>query len=543
MMKKTLSIIIASTLLLFSLCLETLAHDTVEELISNMTLSQKIGQIMLIGFQRNTLSSKDIDHLNKLNPGGIVFYARNFLNASDIPYLISKIKSIPKNHNLPLFFAIDQEGGVVHRIEGEYYKPPSALVIGAINSTKFAREVGLSVGNTLRNLGININLAPVLDVPADILSSTITMRSYSNDSKIVEQLGTHYIDGIQDAGIFATAKHFPGIGRASEDTHHTLPHITWKTLDEKDSDIMPFREAIKMGVDMIMVGHVIAEPGDSENPVSLSSYWMTDVLRKDLEFKGLILIDNIEMKPIENIMPISEAAVKSFNAGADIIMVSHERKQQEEVFNSLMKAVQKGDISTERLNLSLRRIIEAKKRMLSNKAVQESSRNLKEILRLSAEKSLTVLTLKDAPLFTINNEDNVLFAGYNTTLFKAIKDTFKHSEILNTTLFNYKKLYPEIPLEEFIRKFDAIIIDALYSDASEIISICNDLNVPYAMVLSNPLNTQKILESVQPKWILITYENNRVYLKTAMEIITGVRRANGRLPYMVNLPINYKYMD
>ncbi len=519
------------------------ADDEASEYIKRMTLPQKIGQIMLIGIPRKILTSRDVNHLKKINPGGIVFYGRNFKDASDIPPLISKIKHIFNEYDLPLFFAIDQEGGIVHRIKGENYKPPSATAIGTINSEEFTREVAKSVGSTLRSLGIYINFAPVLDVPVDLMSSPMLMRSYSSNPKTVTRLGNAYISGLHDVGILATAKHFPGIGRTHEDSHITLPRITWETLDEKKSDLMPFRGAIQSGVDIIMVGHFIAEPGDSKNPISLSSYWMTDVLRKELEFKGLILVDNIEMKPIEDNMSISEASVQSFKAGADIIMVSHERKKQEEVFNALMKAVQKGDISIERLNVSLGRIIEAKKRMLSNEKVHEPSHDLKDILRLSSENSITVLTLKDAPLSTINKEDKVLFTGYNTTLFNTIKDTFKHTDILNTTLLNYKKLYPEIPLEEFIRKFDAIIIDALYSDASEIISICNDLNVTYAMVLSNPLNIQKILERFQPKCILITYENNRVYLKTAMEVITGVRRAKGRLPYTVNLPINYKYMD
>lgn len=539
-MKKFL-LIIAIAALLFELCPNLYAEDGLDEHIEKMTIEQKIGQVIFLGFQERTLSKKDIAHIKKINPGGVVFYARNFKDVTDIPPLITKIKSIFKDQELPLFFAIDQEGGIVHRIEGEFYKPPSAQAIGATNSEKLAREVGLSVGSALRSLGININFAPVLDVPTDVSSSPMTGRSYSHDPKTVERLGIAYINGLKEAGLLATAKHFPGIGRAQEDSHRSLPYITWKTQDEKDNDIMPFKGAIKAGVDIIMVGHFIAEPGDTKNPISLSSYWMKDMLRKEMGFNGLIIVDNIEMKPIKDIMPISEASVESFKAGADIIMVSHERKKQEEVFNALMDAVKKGDIFIERLNESLIRIIEAKKRIMSYKIDKGLASNLIEVSRLIEENSITVLKLKDTPSYTINKNGKVLFVGNNLILFNAIKDYFRHTEILNTTLVNYKKMNPKIPIRKFIKKFDAIIIDAGYSDALGIISICNELNLKYIMILSYPWNIQKILERLKPKQIIITPEANNVYFQLAFEIICGIRQAKGRLPLNLTHPANYTY--
>jgi beta-N-acetylhexosaminidase len=534
---------IAIALLMFYSPLNVSADDTFDSEIKKMTLRQKIGQLMFIGFQGRTLSSKDIAHIKNMNPGGIVFYARNFRDASEAAALTSKIKSSLKDLEVPVFFAIDQEGGIVHRIKGESYNPPSEPAIGATGSEELARKAGLSVGTALGSLGININLSPVLDVPIDISPSPMMGRSYSYDPETVKKLGIAYIKGLKDAGLLATAKHFPGIGRANEDSHFKLPHIIWKTQNEKDGDIMPFQEAVKAGVDIIMVGHFIAEPGDEKNPVSLSSYWMKNVLRKDIGFDGLIVVDNIEMKPIEEIMPVSEAAVQSFKAGADMIMVSHEREKQKAVFNALMEAAKKGDISQDRLDESLRRIISAKNRMTSHRINKVSAGDLNEISRLVAENSVIALRLKDATFYAINKDDKVLFAGCNLTLFNAIKDAFMHTEILNTTLANYKKIKPEIPIVEFVRKFDALIIDADYSDASEIISVCHDLNLKYAVVLSHPWNFQEILERSQPKWIIITYENSMIHLKTAIEIISGNITAKGRLPYKTGLPVNYRYSN
>jgi beta-N-acetylhexosaminidase len=542
MMKKVLFNTIVFFILFFLPMHGLYADDDVIEYINGLTLPEKIGQLMLIGFQGKTLSSKDMTHLKKLKPGGIVFYGRNFEDASDIPPLIIKIQSIFQNKKLPLFFAIDQEGGIVHRIEGQYQKPPSAPSIGAINSEDLAREVGLAVGNALRELGININFAPVLDVPTDLLSSPLRRRSYSIDSRTVAQLGTAYITGLRNAGILSTAKHFPGIGRTYEDTHYTLPHIKWKTTNEKDSDIMPFQYAIKTGVDMIMVGHVTAEPGDSGNPVSLSSYWMTDVLREVLDFKGLVLVDNIEMKPIEDIMPISEAAVQSFKAGADIIMVSHRRKTQEEVFNSLMNAVNKGDITLERLNESLRRIIEAKKKILSRDTLSPN-KNLRELSMSVAEETVTILTLRDFPFYTINKNDTVLFIGNNKIISDAMKYTFKHTYILDTSLSNYKKLYPETSFEEFIKKIDALLIEASYTDAAHIISLCNRLNKKYFVLQSYFSDIHKTIERLRPKQIIITYESDRENLHVVFEILMGLRKAKGRLPSYVIIPTGYTYIS
>ena len=211
--------------------------------------------------------------------------------------------------------AIDQEGGLVHRLRGDYYRPPSAPAIGAAHSEELARNVGLATGSALRELGININLTPVLDMPANILTSPMTMRSFGDHPQTVEKLGTAYIRGIQDAGLLAAAKHFPGIGRGLGDSHFKVPHLFWETNGERENDLLPFRGAVQQGVDLVMVGHVIAEPGDARLPVSLSSFWMEEVLRQEMGFKGLVIVDNIEMKAIQDLMSIPEAAVQSFKAG------------------------------------------------------------------------------------------------------------------------------------------------------------------------------------------------------------------------------------
>jgi beta-N-acetylhexosaminidase len=515
------------------------ADDMIDGYISGMTLRQKVGQILMIGFQNKDLDGKDIAHIKKIKPGGIMLYRRNFNDASDIPHLVAKIHSIIPN-KFPIFFAVDQEGWIVHRIMNELYTPPSAPALGAINSVEISKEVGFSVGVRLRELGININFAPVLDIPADMLMSPMALRSFGDRLKVVESMGIAYIEGIRESGILSSAKHFPGIGRTHEDTHNTLPRIIWKNSMEKEHDILPFASAIEAGVDIIMPGHVIAEPGDAVNQASLSYYWMTDVLRKEMGFNGLIIVDNIEMKAITDRMTVSEAAIKAFKAGADIIMVSHERENQKAVFNALLNAVKTGVISNKRLEGSVRRILDSKKRLLNYKGNHRPARNLKELSMMIAENTIADLKRKDAHDFTISKANKILYAGNTPYMITAIKDYFNKVEMLNIPMRQYEARH-KAQIQEYISKFDAVIIDAEFRGYSTIISLCDELGVNYIVVLRHPWYSQRVINGLQPKRIMVLYENAKTHLLVAMAIMSGDIKAKGQLPYNFILPENYTY--
>jgi beta-N-acetylhexosaminidase len=517
--------------------------DRIDDRIARMTLPQKIGQILMIGIEGHAIDSREASRLGKISPGGLVLFSRNFREPEDIPRLIAQMRPVSSDSGLPMFFAIDQEGGIVHRIGGELYMPPSAPAIGSTGSEKTAHDVGLAVGIALRELGINVNLAPVLDVPSDVPSSPMTFRSFSDDPEEVATLGASYIRGLREAGVLATAKHFPNLGRALTDSHFVLPLMKWGSREERDRDIMPYRRAIGAGVDFIMTGHVIAEPGDGIDPVSLSSYWLRDVLRTEMGFRGLVIVDNLEMKAIEGSTAVPEAAVRSFNAGADIIMVSHEPKNQEKVFRALLDAARRGIIPGKRLDESLRRIIDAKMKIAADTPQGIDAAALRDISRKVAEKYVTALKMRDVTFVPVRDGDKVLFAGNNLTLYNVVKDAFGPVEILNAPLQQFDSMNRDASVAALVSRFDAVIIDANYPGAPSVIALCDKFAINYFVVQNFLPRIGKTIEQLRPRQIVLANEINAEYYRVALEILQGVRKETGKLPFHLPLPKDYTYLS
>ena len=534
-------IVLSMIMLLISPDIKVFGEDSIDEYIDTMTVREKIGQIMMIGFMGNSLNNADIEHIQAIRPGGIVFYKRNIKDISDISTLTESIQNISMEKNFPMLFAIDQEGGIVHRIEGRLYRPPSAPAIGAANSKELAKDVGLSVGNSLKKLGININFAPVLDVPNEIASSPMRQRSFSNNVDTVATLGSAYIKGLRKAGVLSTAKHFPGIGRTTDDTHKVLPLLTWHNQHEREKDLYPFKTAVENGVDCIMVGHILAEPGDRQNPVSLSSYWLTEVLRDQMGFNGLIIVDNLEMKPIAKLMSVPEAAVRSFRAGADIILVTHERSNQKEVFKALWNAVQEKTITMKRLDESLGRILRAKSRIKTFKNDSRLPLRLLDVSRSVAEQSVVSLKMKGLTDFKMKKKIKVLYVGFNALFYKMLYNHFEESHMLNTTLPNFTKMYSNISLKEFLQGFDAVILDTGYRDLSQIILLCKDLKLQWIMFITQPWTSRQWLTKYHPERGVIVFDSDILHYGAAVEVLSGKRKARGIFPYSGIIPDIYTY--
>ena len=334
--------------------------DVIQKEIENMTLDEKIGQIITVGIDGYTINDKTKELIVDKKVGGIILFKDNINDSNQLLQLINNIKDINSKNKIPLFISIDEEGGRVSRLPKEIKKLPSNEVIGNINDKKLAYDIGKTIGYSLKSFGFNMDFAPVLDINSNSNNKVIGDRSFSSNKNIVANLGVSEINGFKSSNIISVAKHFPGHGDTEVDSHYKLPIIN-KTLDElKEVEFVPFKNAIKENVPSIMVSHILLPEIDDINPASMSKTIITDILRKDLKFDGLIVTDDMTMVAITNNFDISEACIKSINAGADLLLICHGYETEVEVINNIKDAVDKGIISIDRINESVYRILSLK---------------------------------------------------------------------------------------------------------------------------------------------------------------------------------------
>jgi beta-glucosidase-like glycosyl hydrolase len=266
-----------------------------------------------------------------------------------------------RHTGIPLFISVDQEGGRVERIRSGVTQFPGNMAAGVSRDTGLAYKWGRILGLELRRAGINMNLAPVLDVNVDPSNPVINTRSFGSDPRLVADMGASYVRGLQDSRCISVGKHFPGHGDTDKDSHYILPVIRRDMKRLERVELPPFRKAVDAGVECIMTAHVsyplITGNGD---PATLSPFFLTGVLRGDLRFKGLVITDDLEMAAVSNREEMGEAAVRSIIAGADVVLVSSYGPSVGIIADAIRRAAVSGRISASRLDNSIRRILAVK---------------------------------------------------------------------------------------------------------------------------------------------------------------------------------------
>lgn len=340
--------------------------DVIKNKVEAMSLDEKVGQLVVVGFDGYTMSD-NINSLIKENKvGGVILFSKNVENSNQLVRLTNSIKTSNAQNKIPLFISVDEEGGRVSRMPTEIKKLPSNKVIGKKNDGDFSYSIGKIIGEELKAFGFNMDFAPVMDINSNPANSVIGDRSFGNNVDIVNKLGIKTMEGIMDSNIIPVVKHFPGHGDTFVDSHVGLPIVNKDLTQLNNFELIPFNEAIKNNVDAIMVSHILLNKLDVDFPASMSKVIITDILRGNLKFQGVVITDDMTMGAIIKNYDIGDASVKSINAGSDLILVCHDFDNELKVINSLKAAVQNNIITEERLNESVYRILKLKEKYTIN---------------------------------------------------------------------------------------------------------------------------------------------------------------------------------
>lgn len=329
-------------------------EEKVDKLVANMSDADKVGQLLMIGIHGKTLNDDAKFMLNEYRVGGIILFDRNMESKDQVKSLITDINKTGKSAGLtPLFIGIDQEGGAVARMEDQLIKVPPAEEIGK-ESVEQAVSLAKQVGTELKVLGFNINFAPVADL------GLTYGRSFSTNPDEVVRYASAVGKAYEEAGLWYSYKHFPGIGKTDVDLHTdtSVVPVSKETLLNEDTKV--FVDLIKQSKPntyAIMVSHAMYPQIDPDHPSSLSKAIITDWLRKDMGYNGVVVTDDMDMGALAKHYTFGDMAVQSILAGSDILLVCHEYEHMQEAYNGLMKAVKDGRISKERLDESVKRIL------------------------------------------------------------------------------------------------------------------------------------------------------------------------------------------
>lgn len=330
--------------------------------IKELSTQEKIGQMIIIGMDTNYITERVKMMITKYKVGGIILYRKNFNTYQDMLALIRQLKELNKANKIPLWIAIDQEGGRVNRMPKEILNLPSANQIVTKTSLEEVEKSAEIIGKMLKQSGYNLNFAPVLDIKRFEDKHAIGDRCYGDNKEDVVKYGIAVMKKMQEQGILPAIKHFPGHGATKQDSHYLLPVIKKKIEYIEKEDMYPFEKAMKEGADAILVGHLLIKNVTGIYPASLSRKFIVKYLKRKYRYKGLIITDDLKMRAIKFIYGTNLAVRKAFEAGNDIIVFRFNQEEEKRVIEKLISQVEEGKLKESRINRSVKKIIEMKQK-------------------------------------------------------------------------------------------------------------------------------------------------------------------------------------
>lgn len=569
LLKKIAAILMAATIVSTTFLLpnkEVMAIDSgvkAKDIVANMTLEEKLGQMIMPDFRKwqeeGQESQQDLTKVNdeiaaiidKYDLGGVILFAENVKKADQTTTLIHDLQQVAINDedgNLPLFITLDQEGGIVTRL-GEGTNLPGNMALGATRSEKASYDAGYVIGRELNVLGVNVNFGPVMDTNNNPQNPVIGVRSISSNPNLVGTLGANIAKGIQEQGVAATAKHFPGHGDTSTDSHYGLPVVDKSIEELRETELKPFQIAVNNGIDMIMTAHiqfpqvekdtVISKLDESEIgiPATLSDDIITGVLRNEMGYDGVVITDAMNMQAISSHFGEVESTKMAINAGIDIVLMptilrsNKDVEKLDNIMSGVLEAVKSGEIKETEITDSAERIVKLKidrgiidlkdsdisleDKLNKAKEVVGSKEN-RDIERRISEEAITVTKNKGniLPLNPAEGE-KVLLIAPNDSQLQSMKfgiNRLVHEEKVNSVeldTYSYTGIGAiDDVLKGKIEEADYVIVASLASNASHLKPGSWSRDLPSSVIdYGNELGKDTVLVSLRNPYDVAAYDN------------------------------------
>jgi beta-N-acetylhexosaminidase len=527
----------------------------VEEILAHMTTEEKVGQLFVVHFNETYFSPALEEMIVDYHVGGIIIFPHNLTTLTDLATLISSAQQAAVDHEpgIPLFVAADQEGWPVLRLPEGATIFPSNMAVGATDSVEDAQLMASVMATEMKALGLNMNLAPVMDVNSNPQNPVIGIRSFGSSPELVSRLGTAMIETYQSQGIVATAKHFPGHGDTSVDSHYDLPVVDHDRERLEDVELAPFRAAISAGVECIMTAHVSVPALDpvAGRPATLSSDILQGLLREELGFEGLIATDSLSMSALMNQYDLSTATALAFQAGADLLMFGYTPRYPPDLqlpaCDTVLRMVEEGTIPQSRLDDAVRRILLTKARHglmdwqpepLDSALEQVGTEEHQAAARQVALDSITLIKDEDA-LLPLSPESSllVIYPRSGAALGQAVLQYAPRATLLEVSERPTSREFVQATTQA--RAAQLVLMGTRdVMDNPEQAALVKTLRVEYpviAVALDSPYD---LLSYPQISTYLATYGRAPVSMEALAHVLFGYAEPRGRLP--VALPGLYE---
>lgn len=515
----------------------------VDSVYSSLTLDQKIGQLfMVMAFSEQ--GEKHFDQISKNvtenEIGGVIFSLGGPLEQTN---WLNKLQSKSK---IPLLIGMDAEWGVAMRLDS--VQPfPWNMTLGAIQDNKLIEAVGERIGEQAKRLGIHINFAPSVDINTNPKNPIIGNRSFGENKENVSQKGIAFMKGMHKAGILSSAKHFPGHGDTSTDSHLGLPSINFASDRIDEVELYPFKKIINAGISSVMVAHLDIPAIDSGIPSSLSYKTVQTLLKDSLDFKGLVITDALNMKGASGISPKFGIDVAAFVAGNDVLLIPNDVRL---AIKKMKRAFKAKLYTPERLEVSVKKILKAKYLVGLGNNKNISTENIYSDLNTKEDDYLIAKAMQNA-ITVVNNKDNVLPLDKSKTYgYLSLGDDegtfFKNTLIGNIKLKSVDSKIQNEQILEQLEPYQEVIISFHRSNASpwkasnfskkelELIALLAKQHTVILNVFVKPYALSSIKELSEIDALVIGYQNNKESQVATAEILLGKRKSSGRLPVSIS---------